>query len=245
MGKKVDNSRDSPLCSEGNVIEFLRLHPQFLADHPDVLARLTVPHEAGRGVVSLVEKQSQIMRRRIEALESKLEETRHEESNCRDLVENIRRLTLELLGSETPQTLYQKLSDGLLRDYRADKIKLFIFTRFPAPPDSSGIRFKRYNAKIKYLFAGVFNHHRPLCGSLQDEHIKALFDDNTEFIHSTVLVPLKQDRWEGLLALGSHQWNYYHHGVALELLVLLSDVTSSMIDGWLGENGAEGPDVAS
>lgn len=235
MNKKLGDVSSSGQISEDGVREYLRSQPKFLVENPDILWKLEVPHEAGKGAVSLIERQVQLMRHRIDDQEMKLEQSRHEASYYRHLVENIRRLILELMESDSPKVLYQKLIHGLLDDYRADEIRLYIFTSYACPSDFSGIRFMKDNDKIKYLFSGVFNHHRPLCGSLQDEHVRALFGNDTELVHSTVLVPLKQLRWEGLLALGSRQWNYYCHGVSLELLVLVSDVVSKVISGWLEE----------
>ncbi len=217
------------------MVDFLRSHPDFFTEHTDLLNRLSVPHQAGAGIASLIEKQVQIMRRRIEDLEQKLEKTKHQESFYIHLVENARRLAFDLLDTENPQAFHQKLVDGLSNYYKADQFRLYVFTRRSTPNDCGGIRFRKTNDRIKCLFTGVFNHHRPLCGSLQDEHIKAVFGSDAEFIHSTVLIPLKLEHWEGLLALGSRQWNYYRHGLSLELLVMISDIASKVIDGWLIE----------
>ena len=233
MNDPLDNENNSSRIPEVGVVDFLRSHPDFFTEHTDLLNRLSVPHQAGTGIVSLIEKQVQIMRRRIEDLEQKLEQTEHEESFNIHLVENVRRLAFDLLNTENPEEFHRKLVDGLSAHYKADQFRLYVFTRLPTPNDCGGIRFRTANAGIKCLFTGVFNHHRPLCGSLQDEHIKAVFGNDAEFIRSTVLIPLKLERWEGLLALGSRQWNYYHHGLSLELLVMVSDIASKVIDGWL------------
>jgi len=235
MSDPLDNEKNSSRIPEVTVVDFLRSHPDFFTEHTDLLNRLSVPHQAGKGIVSLIEKQAQIMRHRIEDLEKKLEQTKHDESFHLRLIEDVRRLAGDLLDVENPQTLHKKLVEGLSIHYKADQVRLYVFTRLTTPKDCGGIRFRKANARIKCLFTGVFNHHRPLCGSLQDEHLKAVFGNDAEFIHSTVLIPIKLERWEGLLALGSQDWNYYHHGLSLELLVLVSDITSKVIDGWLAE----------
>lgn len=233
MSEQIDDPQHPSLFSEVTVTNFLRSHPNFFNEHPDLLLQLSIPHQTGKGVVSLIERQALIMRRRIEDLEKKLEASKQEELIQRHLVENVRRTSLELLNSSSPKVLYQRLSRALSSNYHADRIRLYIFTQLSAPKNYSGLRFKKANAKIKYLFSGVFNHHRPLCGSLQDEHIKALFDVDAELIHATVLIPLKQEGWEGLLALGSCQWNCYSHGASMELLVMISDMASRVISEWL------------
>lgn len=56
------------------VAQYLAEHPDFLEQRPDVLALLQVPHLANGGAVSLMERQAQMQRERIRALESRLAE---------------------------------------------------------------------------------------------------------------------------------------------------------------------------
>ncbi|NIQ15196.1 MAG: DUF484 family protein, partial [Candidatus Dadabacteria bacterium] len=53
------------------------------------------------------------------------------------------------------------------------------------------------------MFTEIFHRNKPLCGSLQEEHIKTLFGNQENSINSTILIPLQQQKWQGLLVIGS------------------------------------------
>ena len=81
------------------------------------------------------------------------------------------------------------------------------------------------------MFTEIFHRKNPLCDSLQEEHIEALFSENNKPIQSTVLIPLQQVGWKGLLALGSYLHNRYSRGFEIDLLVYLSHIMSHVIEG--------------
>ena len=65
---------DEPALDEAKVAAWLARHPQFFADHPDLLAELQLPH-GEQGTVSLIERQlsqlredNQLLRARIDQL---------------------------------------------------------------------------------------------------------------------------------------------------------------------------------
>lgn len=65
-----------------DVTRYLTEHPEFFDEHPDVLAALSIPHPQNGGAISLVERQSLILRDRIRQLEVRLAELlRHGEEN--------------------------------------------------------------------------------------------------------------------------------------------------------------------
>jgi uncharacterized protein YigA (DUF484 family) len=68
------------------------------------------------------------------------------------------------------------------------------------------------------MFTELFHHNKPLCDSLQTEHIEALLGAEIESIHSTVLIPVQQSDWHGLLVLGSTMQDQYSHGFKIDLL---------------------------
>jgi len=71
------------------------------------------------------------------------------------------------------------------------------------------------------MFSELFYRGQPLCGSLQEEHLKALFGANSKIIKSTVLLPFAGDGWQELLVLGSRLdnrvtvWNLIYSGLSM------------------------------
>ncbi len=60
------------LLDEESVAAFLREHPQFLMQRPDLLSSLTLAHTTGGKTVSLIERQIELMREKNRGLEYKL-----------------------------------------------------------------------------------------------------------------------------------------------------------------------------
>ncbi len=64
------------------VAQFLTQHPDFFDQHPEVLVNVAIPHPQDGHAVSLVERQSMILRERIKSLELRLADMlRHGEEN--------------------------------------------------------------------------------------------------------------------------------------------------------------------
>ena len=59
---------------EEAITAYLQSNPDFFERHPALLAGLRLPHEAGGGAVSLVERQVSVLRQKNMALERKLKD---------------------------------------------------------------------------------------------------------------------------------------------------------------------------
>ena len=221
-----------------DVVDYLRAHPDFFTHHPDLLMDLSVPHALGFGAVSLIERQVGLLRRQNRDLRIRLTEEEARDKRQQILIRRIHDLSLRILKADHPRSIYVLLRDYLVQEYHAKRIGLYLFG-FPASiPSFEGLRFFAADAKLKFMFAAILEHDEPLCDSLQDEHIKALFQENIGTIHSTVLVPLGRRGWDGLLALGSSEWGRYRHGLPLDLLVFVAGLFSIRLDAWLQQGRA-------
>jgi uncharacterized protein YigA (DUF484 family) len=142
----------------------------------------------------------------------------------RKLASSIQALSLELLTSLSPEKLDQCLQSGLKTYYSADSVQLLLFSKPGVPDNCSGMHFMDHSSKLRIMFAEIFHRHKPLCGSLQEEHLLELFDRDADTIKSTVLLPMDHLNWQGLLVLGSQEQNRYGHGFELDLLVYLKEI---------------------
>jgi uncharacterized protein YigA (DUF484 family) len=65
-----------------DIARYLSEHPDFFDQHPELLAQLTVPHPQNGQAISLVERQSLLLRERIRGLEARIAELlRHGQEN--------------------------------------------------------------------------------------------------------------------------------------------------------------------
>jgi uncharacterized protein YigA (DUF484 family) len=220
--------------SAGLVIEYLRRHPDFLREHPALLRELTVPHLPGPGVASLIERQVNMLRSHCRQLEQELDLRRTRAGLQRDMLQNAQAATLKLMTCEDLRSAWGVLRQSARRDHGADDARLFLFCDDYADGVPDGVRVMTRSANLKFLFIELINRNKPLCGSLQDEHIRILFQGASGHINSTLIVPLRQRGWEGLAALGSHERGRYGRGFELDLLQHLFSVAALRLDRIIG-----------
>jgi hypothetical protein len=217
------------------IIDYLGNHPDVFVQHPELLSGLNIPHVAGRNVASLIEYQVLRLRQELDELRNTITGMEYDSGHHNKLIGNIHALSLELLAAQTPQDAYNILRRDLKTYYSADSVLLLIFTRVKIMDNHAGLRFYNSSSSLRFMFSELFHRRQPLCGSLQEEHLQALFGGNSEIIKSTVLLPFACDGWQELLVLGSLAENRYSHGLELDLLRFINDIICRGISSWLLE----------
>lgn len=215
------------------ISDYLNAHPDFFVEHPELLDNLNVPHLPGSNIPSLVEYQIIRLRQEVDALRTIISCMEYDADINSKLTGNILALSLELLGARTPPDLYNILHRDLKTYYSADSVLLLIFTRVNTFASHAGLKFHDANSGLRFMFSELFHRGKPLCGSLQEEHLQALFGACSENIRSTVLLPYAGAGWHELLVLGSHTENRYNHGLELDLLGFLNKILNSMMGKYL------------
>jgi uncharacterized protein YigA (DUF484 family) len=232
---------DSPKRREQGaavVVDYLKTHPDFFRDHPELLRELNIPHLPGTGVASLIERQVSMLRAQCSQLEQELEVRKTRAGLQREMLQNVQALTLRLIRCRDMGEACSAMVRLLRRDYAADEVRIFVFSDLPEPGPVNGVKFMPRNAKLKYMFIELLNRNRPLCGSLQDEHIRILFQGAAGHVSSTMIMPLRYERWEGLAAVGSQERGRYGRGFELEMLQHLFAVAGARFDQFLTRRAA-------
>ena len=211
------------------LIDYLNSHPDFFIEHPELLAELNIPHIPGRKVPSLIEYQVARLRQELDELRNSITRMEYDAVNNSRLTGEMHTLSLEVLEARTPLDLYNILCRDLKTFYSADHVLLLIFASAGTMTDHAGLKFLDPNSSLRFMFSELFHRGKPLCGSLQEEHLQALFGANSEAIKSTVLLPFACDGWQALLVLGSLAENLYSHGLELDLLDFLNNILNSVI----------------
>jgi len=216
--------RDS---STALVVDYLKAHPDFFREHPDLLRALEIPHVTGEGVASLIERQVSMLRSHCTELEQELSQKRTRAGMQREMLQNVHALTLKLLRCDDVGSAYAAILGCLRRDYAVNELRMFVFSDAAEPAHLGGIKFMPRTAKLKYMFIELINRNKPLCGSLQDEHIRMLFQGAAGHISSTLIIPLRHATWEGLVAIGSQERGRYGRGFELDMLQHLFAVVAA------------------
>lgn len=227
-------ARRAVTITDSMVAEYLRMHPDYFNQYPDLLARLNVPHVTGNAV-SLIERQVSLLREQNEKTRKRLKEligiARHNE----ELAVRIHQLALKLMDSAEPKDIFATLYNNLSEVFRTDRVAVRLFAK-PAFVDSyPGEEFVDPGANEFALFRSIINKGTPLSGQLKRQQQVFLFGDEGDDIASAVMVPLRGKGWGGVLAIGSVQSDRYQENMGVELLNNFGEVLSILLKPWIVE----------
>jgi uncharacterized protein YigA (DUF484 family) len=180
-----------------DVARYLKSHPQFFDEHPELLEAIYVPHPYGGRAIPLSERQILTLREKVKLLESKLGELiRFGEENDA-ISEKVHRLSAALVGARDFPALTQALYFHLREDFAVPHVAMRIWGK-AVPVDfaeAQGVS----DAQRRHAEAMGAPH----CGPAAGNPCLAWFRDAAEHVRSIALVPLGQTSVFGLLALGS------------------------------------------
>jgi uncharacterized protein YigA (DUF484 family) len=184
-----------------DVALFLSQHPDFFDRHPEVLAEVAVPHPQDGHAVSLVERQSLILRERIKTLELRLSELiRHGEENdaiADGIVLWVRALLMQTDPADLPRTLLEELMDQFNVPYGALRL-------WRVAPAYAGLQCAEpVSEEIIRLAASM---QAPFCGSNVGFEAADWMAPDPATIRSLAMMPLRiggDPKAFGMLALGS------------------------------------------
>jgi len=229
----IDSAQDDAALAQA-VADYLRRHPELLTARPSLLASLNIPHETVAGAVSLVDRQVRNLREENARLRFDIQRVHKRSAHTGALVDRVHTLAVSILHAPAPRELFEILRECLREAFAASTLSIYVFTRPADVESSAGLRFRERDDRVRNLFAELLNSETPLCDSLQAEHISALFGQGADnAIRSTALIPLRRQGWDGLLALGSREWDQYAQGLELDLLIYVSRVLSLSIHRWV------------
>ena len=232
------NTERSPAgqLSAERVADYLRKHPEFLDERPDLLSSLSLSHDTPTGVSSLIEKQVAALRAENQRYRQQVSRLHRTQDDTRALTELTHQLSLRILHSDKADAACDMLHDFVHNDFEADYTTLFMFLDDNPFSSASIVDVRPRHDKLRLLLAELFNRKQPLLDSLQSEYLSLMFGDMSEQIHSTILLPLIGHNWDGLLVVGSQQRDRYRRGPELELLVYLARITAIRLDDGLKTN---------
>ncbi len=162
------------------IARFLRSHPQFFDQHPELLESILVPHPYGGRAIPLAERQAVALRDKARLLEGKLGELiKFGEEN--DAI------------SEKVHSLYFHLRE----DFAVPHVALRVWGK-AVPADFT--EAEAVDDAQRQLAAAM---GAPQCGPAAASPFIPWFREAAEHVRSVALVPLGESVVFGLLALGS------------------------------------------
>jgi uncharacterized protein YigA (DUF484 family) len=177
------------------IARFLRTHPAFFDQHPDLLESIHVPHPYGGRAIALSERQTVALREKAKLLEAKLAEIiRYAEENDA-ISEKVHRLSVALAGARDFAVLSHSLHLHLREDFAVPHVALRVWGKPVHGPAADAVSDAQRHA--------AETMPGPQCGPAAGSAFGRWFGEAAEHVRSLALVPLGAAPAFGLIALGA------------------------------------------
>lgn len=207
------------------VASYLRRHPEFLKDFPDLALTLHVPRDQGAST-SLASYQLEILRDKNRDLGRRLHDLIDIAAENEQLMVRVHTLTVGLMRERTLADSVRRIAAGLTEDFHTDLVRLVLFRADVDLPDADWLIAQRDGVRALPAFAEFMQRNEPLCGRLQPEKLEVLFGAQAASVRSAVLVPIDGT---GMLAIGSHDANRFHPGMGTVFLKLIAEAAAAAL----------------
>ncbi|HVC53699.1 MAG TPA: DUF484 family protein [Stellaceae bacterium] len=231
LGRLVPEAR--PPIDGGDVITYLRAHPEFLDDHPEALALLRPPsREIAGGVVDfqhfLLERQRRDLAELNTAHRALIATTRGNLASQG----RIHKAVLAILSAATFEQLFQTVTTDLavLLDVDVVTIAVESDATMSSRPTLRGIHLLKPGTVDALLGAD-----KPAALATGVAGDPALFGGGAGLVRSQALLRLGfgKSNPTGLLCIGTRKPGRFHPGLGTELLSFLARALSITIAQWL------------
>ncbi len=207
-----------------DVASYLRRHPQFLNEYPDLALTLIVPREQG-ATTSLASYQLEVLRDKNQELTRRLRELVAIATENEQLMVRVHSLNIALMRETSLEASVRRIAASLTEDFDTDLIRLVLFGRKNAELPAADWLILSDAAEMP-AFAEFLRRGDPLCGRLQPEKLDALFGDQAAQVRSAALVLIDQ---VGMLAIGSEDGNRFHPGMGTVFLKLIGESAAAAV----------------
>jgi uncharacterized protein YigA (DUF484 family) len=207
------------------VASYLRRHPDFLGEFPDLALALMLPREQGQAA-SLASYQLDVLRDKNRELNRRLHELIEIAHENQLLMVRVHTLTLALMrASSLPETLNAVVA-ALTEDFNTDLVRIVLFRADGDLPVAEWLLIEPDGAGAMPAFGEFLKRAEPLCGRLQQDKLDALFGSRVGEVASAVLLPVDG---VGMLAVGSQDANRFHPGMGTVFLKLIAEAVATAV----------------
>jgi uncharacterized protein YigA (DUF484 family) len=207
------------------VASYLRRHPEFLKDFPDLALTLHVPREQG-ATTSLASYQLEVLRDKNRDIGRRLHELVEIAGENEQLMVRVHTLTVGLMRERTLADTVRRITAGLTEDFHTDLVRLVLFRADAELPVADWLIAQGDGLKAMPAFAEFMQRNEPLCGRLQPEKLDTLFGARAAEVRSAVLMPIDGI---GMLAIGSLDANRFHPGMGTVFLKLIAEAAAAAV----------------
>lgn len=211
------------------VADYLRKHPDFFVEFPDILQNIELNHSSG-AAVSLIERQVESLRKNNSELERQLMQLVQVASENEELMSRLHHLSVKLLQMDSGKAFFTHLGNALLNDFNADILQICLFDANQALDAGEDVRAIHRDDREIEPFLRHLDKHETVCGRLGANKTEFLFGSKARWVQSAALVPLGKNGCHGMMAIGSSDESRFYPGMGTLFLDLLANVISAHID---------------
>lgn len=223
MNDTVDKAADKQGGHE--VAAWLRRHPRFLQQFPDLALTLVVPREEGR-TASLASYQLEVLREKNRELSRRLSELSANAQENERLAVRTHQLTLALMRQDNAADTLRAMAASLAEDFNGDLVRLVVFEPVAELEEVEWLQAIPADSEALTPFRDCLQDGEPICGRLRPEKNALLYGVRAEEVLSSALLPLPG---VGLVAVGSHDGNRFFPGMGTLFLRMMGEALATAL----------------
>lgn len=201
------------------VAAWLRRHPKFLQQFPDLAISLVVPREDGPAA-SLASYQLEVLRDKNRELSRRLQDLYAISQENERLAVRTHQLTLALMRPGSAAGVVRAMVATLGEDFKGDLVRVVLFDPVPGLEDEDWLQVIPRDDRSLQHFADCIRDGEPLCGRLQPEKQALLYAARVDEVASSALLPVEG---MGLVAVGSTDPNRFYPGMGTLFLRMMGE----------------------
>jgi len=201
------------------VAAWLRRHPAFLKQFPDLALTLVVPRDDGP-TASLASYQLEVLRDKNRELSRRLAELAGTAQVNERLAVRTHQLTLALMKQTTAADTLRAMAASLEEDFAGDLVRLVMLHPVEGLEQAPWLQVIAEDSTALGAFRDCLKDGEPICGRLQQEKSALLYQERVEEVQSSALLPLPG---VGLIAVGSRDANRFYPGMGTLFLRMMGE----------------------
>lgn len=205
------------------IAAWLRRHPGFLKQFPDLALTLVVPRDDGP-TASLASYQLEVLRDKNRELSRRLAELAGNAQVNERLAVRTHQLTLALMRQTSAADTLRAMAASLEEDFAGDLVRIVSLQPVPELEQAPWLQVIAADDPKLAPFHDCLQDGEPICGRLQPEKNDVLYAERIGEVASTALLPLPGI---GLIAVGSHDPNRFYPGMGTLFLRMMGEALAA------------------
>lgn len=212
------------------IATWLRRHPTFLQQFPDLALSLVVPREDGPAA-SLAGYQLEVLRDKNRELSRRLQDLYTVSQDNERLATRTHQLTLALMRQSTAAGTVRAMAATLSEDFDGDQVSIVLFAPVAGLGDEPWLQVIDRGHRLLVAFNDCLREGEPLCGRLHPDKQALLYGARAEEVQSSALLPVEGI---GLVAVGSKEPNRFYPGMGTLFLRMMGDAFATSLKRFQG-----------